>query len=221
MGEAPNTVWTVGSIGAYNATTVPIMKKEEIYSFLNIPDNAKFILATYHPVTLSNQRIEDLLEQFINAVLFLVNEGYYFVITSANCDVSGDIINKRIQDLAKENEKVKFFYSLGVLRYLNVAKIASAVIGNSSSAVIELPSITNKILDIGDRQKGRERANYIVHCEDSTEAILNAFENIKKEKVSLNNPYFLGNTTKLVCQHIEELKIGKSMQKGFYDIVNN
>ncbi|MDA4790419.1 UDP-N-acetylglucosamine 2-epimerase, partial [Enterobacter hormaechei] len=78
-------------------------------------------------------------------------------------------------------DKAKAYFSLGTLRFLSIVEICNAIIGNSSSGILEAPSLKTATLNIGDRQKGRIQADSIVNVENTKEAIALGFQKIKDE----------------------------------------
>jgi UDP-N-acetylglucosamine 2-epimerase len=97
---------------------------------------------------------------------------YHIIFTYSNSDTNSQIIIKRIQEYVDRNEgRCMFIPSLGQRRYFSALKYMTAVIGNSSSGIIEVPSFGIPTLDIGDRQKGRIAADSVIHCGYSAEEI--------------------------------------------------
>ena len=112
--------------------------------------------------------------------------------------------------------------SLGLRRYLSALRYVSAVVGNSSSGIIEVPSFGIPTLDIGDRQKGRIAAESVWHCDNDTLSIVKSLEKILSEEFCMQakcaiNPYERENTTENICQIISDFPLEELNQKRFYD----
>ena len=120
--------------------------------------------------------------------------------------------------------KAALFSSLGTLRYLSVMKYVTAVVGNSSSGIVEAPGAPTATINIGDRQKGRIQAESIVNCIASKKEILYAFEQVKssvfQDKVRNSvNPYGNGTASQQIIEVLKSIEIGHLKKKSFYDIL--
>ena len=146
---------------------------------------------------------------------------YHIIFTYSNSDTNSQIIIKRIQEYVDENQgRCMFIPSLGQKRYFSALKYMTAVIGNSSSGIIEVPSFGIPTLNIGDRQKGRIAADSVIHCGYSTEEIMEGLENVvayKEQKI--DNPYYKEGTCDAILNVIKTYPLGNIVQKHFYDIL--
>jgi UDP-N-acetylglucosamine 2-epimerase len=98
-------------------------------------------------------------------------------------------------------------------------KFSSAVIGNSSSGIIEAPSLKVPVINIGSRQKGRTKSVNIINCENSIPEISNAFDQLKSLNIdSINNLYDGGNTSEMIIKIIEDISLDSILKKKFIDI---
>ena len=156
MGENPAHVFEVGAIGIDNIVNMTLMSQGELEESLQFPLGEKFFLVTYHPVTVANARRSDALGNLFDALDAFPD--YRVLITKSNSDAGGREINRRLDEYAAlRKDRVSCYTSLGQLRYLSAMKYASAVIGNSSSGLLEAPILKTPTVNIGDRQKGRLR----------------------------------------------------------------
>lgn len=226
LGEQPQTVYNVGALGVENIKEISLLSKEELESTLDFQLISPTIMITYHPVTLENMSSEESEEQFANILKVIDNHKELKVIfTKANSDLHGRIINQMIDDFVDKNDGRCIAYtSLGQLRYLSALQFCAAVVGNSSSGIIEAPSFGIPTVNIGDRQKGRICAESVINCGNSiqeiesalSQALAPAFRNKIK---NAGNPYESGNTSDRIVEIINaELKKGIDMKKKFYDI---
>jgi UDP-hydrolysing UDP-N-acetyl-D-glucosamine 2-epimerase len=223
LGENPASVFNVGALGVENVMkNIQDLSCEDVYQRLNLPNQQKYFLITYHPVTLDKM---DSVEQFkkIFNTLFQF-EDYMLVFTGANADQDGTRINTAIEELAKKfPERVQFFISLGTNLYLNAAKYAECVIGNSSSGIIEVPSLGVPVINIGNRQMGRVHSEGVLNCLEDVNAIIEAIKIAQTEKFQLiakraHNPYQGDNTAKAIFEKIIYLlQKGITLQKKFFD----
>ena len=145
---------------------------------------------------------------------------YHIIFTYSNSDTNSQIIIKRIQEYVDRNEgRCMFIPSLGQRRYFSALKYMTAVVGNSSSGIIEVPSFGIPTLDIGDRQKGRIAADSVIHCGYSTEEIKDGLAKVVTNKTkSIENPYYKEGTCDAILNVIKTYPLDNLVQKHFYDI---
>ena len=218
LGEQPDRVFNVGALGVENVMKNDYMSKEEIEQSLNFQMTDKCFLCTYHPVTLSNMSSE---KQVINLLAALDSyKDYHIIFTYSNSDTNSQIIIKRIQEYVNQNQgRCMFIPSLGQRRYFSALKYIKAVLGNSSSGIIEVPSFGIPTLDIGDRQKGRIAAESVIHCGYSTEEIKEGIEKVVTYKADkINNPYYKEGTCDAILKVIKTYPLENIVQKHFYDL---
>ncbi len=218
LGEQPDRVFNVGALGVENVMKTDFMSKEEIEQSLDFQISDKCFLCTYHPVTLSDMSSE---EQVMNLLHALDNyKEYHIIFTYSNSDTNSQIIIKRIQEYVDRNQlRCMFIPSLGQRRYFSALRYMTAVIGNSSSGIIEVPSFGIPTLDIGDRQKGRIAAESVIHCGYSTEEIEEGLRKVTTYSSSnINNPYYQEGTCEAILNIIKTYPIDNIIQKHFYDL---
>lgn len=149
---------------------------------------------------------------------------YHYIFTYANADTDGAIINKMIESYTQEHKNTKAFVSMGQLGYLSALQHCSAVLGNSSSGIIEAPSFHIPTINIGDRQKGRVRAKTVIDCGYETRDIEQALTESQNQKFKdlcqeSTNPYEGKNTSEQIIMQIKKyLNQVQGKQKIFYDI---
>lgn len=218
LGEQPERVFNVGALGVENVMKNDFMTREEIESSLNFQLTDKCFLCTYHPVTLSSMSSE---VQVLNLLEALDNyKDYHIIFTYSNSDTNSQIIIKRIQKYVDKNEgRCMFIPSLGQRRYFSTLKYMNAVIGNSSSGIIEVPSFGIPTLDIGDRQKGRIAAASVIHCGYTVEEIKDGLEKVVNyPHQPIDNPYYKEGTCAAIMQTIKTYPLENLVQKSFYDL---
>jgi GDP/UDP-N,N'-diacetylbacillosamine 2-epimerase (hydrolysing) len=125
--------------------------------------------------------------------------------------------------VTKNKDRSLSFSSMGQLRYLSTMKHVNAVVGNSSSAIIEAPSFKVPTVNIGDRQKGRVKAKSIIDCEPTLESILGALkkalsQEFKQNIKSLSNPYEKQNTSKSIKKILKSFDLKGILKKEFYNL---
>lgn len=218
LGEQPDRVFNVGALGVENVMKNQFLSKEEIEKSLNFKLTDKCFLCTYHPVTLSDMSSE---VQVMNLLKALDEyQDYHVIFTYSNSDTNSQIIIQRIQEYVDDNQgRCMFITSLGQRRYFSVLKYMTAVIGNSSSGIIEVPSFGIPTLDIGDRQKGRIAADSVIHCGYSAEEIISGLEKVVSyNHKTVENPYYKVGTCNAILEVIKTYPLNSLVQKQFYDI---
>ena len=221
LGENPNKVYNVGAIGVENVKRLNLLSQKEVFDKFGV--NKPYFVMIFHPITLEDCTVEEQIGEVLNAIDEYA--GYDWIILKANADAGGRQINELLENYAKCRENIHLFASLNVIDYLSAAKYSEAVIGNSSSGIIEIPSFSVPTVNIGDRQKGRERSKTVIDCECEkdfiVDSIATALTNDFKEKIShAENPYEKGDTIKNIVEIIknEALVDGFLLKKKFYDI---
>lgn len=223
LGEQPRTVFNVGALGIENVKTAKLLNRKELENSLNFHFTSQTIFVTYHPVTLEEMTAKTQFEKILNVLSR--HKEFSVIFTKANSDTDGRIINKMIDDYVKDNQdRCRAFTSLGQLRYLSTLQFCSAVVGNSSSGIIEVPSFGIPTINIGDRQKGRISGKTVIHCGNSEQEIENALNvalsyKFKTEIKDAANPYEGENTSDKIIEGVTKfLEEGIDLKKKFYDL---
>ncbi|UXH77625.1 UDP-N-acetylglucosamine 2-epimerase [Roseateles amylovorans] len=169
MGEAPSRIWTVGAPAMDNIAALDAIPREALERDLGLTLQSPSFLVTYHPVTLSNDAGLSAMQSLLTA---LDETGGTIVITGTNSDPGSSGIRQALERFAsKRPGRVALVESLGARRYLSLMAQVDAVVGNSSSGLLEAPAIGVPTVDIGNRQRGRLRAPSVLHCDEDLEAI--------------------------------------------------
>ena len=218
LGEQPDRVFNVGALGVENVLKTDFMTKAELEQSLNFKLTDKCLLCTYHPATLSQLSSEDQVSNLLQALDYY--QDYHIIFTYSNSDTNSRIIIKRIQEYVDSNgDRCMFIPSLGQRRYFSTLKHVNAVIGNSSSGIIEVPCFGIPTLDIGDRQKGRIAAKSVIHCGYSTDEIKKGLEKVTNyQSRDFDNPYYKKGTCNAILKVLETYPLENLIQKQFYDI---
>jgi GDP/UDP-N,N'-diacetylbacillosamine 2-epimerase (hydrolysing) len=222
LGEQPDRVFCVGAIGIENIFNEKLLSKTELEKSLNFKLDKPYAVVTFHPVTLENGNSAEQFQALLNACKKY--KDMKFIFTKANADTDGRIINKLLDEYVQEQDNAIAATSLGIVRYLSAIKYSSMVIGNSSSGLIEVPSFGVPTIDIGDRQKGRLRADSVINCEPVQEDIEKAIslaltDQFKERARKTINPYGDGNTSDKIVEKIRDFLINRKidLKKRFYD----
>ena len=222
MGEMPEHVYNVGALGVENIRAMKLMDKYELEESIGFKLDKPFFLITFHPVTLEKNTSGD---QFAELLAALDQyPGHKCIFTQANADTNGRIINQMLNDYAKlYPNRCLVRPSLGYLRYLSAMRLCDAVIGNSSSGILETPALKVPAINIGDRQKGRIRTESIIDCQPTKDSILAALKgvysnNFQSNLENMKIPYEKHGTAKKIKEILKETDLSNILKKQFHDI---
>jgi GDP/UDP-N,N'-diacetylbacillosamine 2-epimerase (hydrolysing) len=222
LGENPDRVFNVGALGVENIKQMQLLDKEALEEAINFKLGSKNIIITFHPVTLENKTAEDQFNHLLNSIDKLKDIRVIF--TKANSDKDGRIINQMIDKYVEKNKsRTISFNSLGQLRYLSALQFMDAVVGNSSSGIIEAPSFKVATVNIGNRQKGRIQADSTINCIPLEKDILQALNKVlskefKENSTKINNPYEGIDTSNTIIDIIVKTDLKNIIYKSFWNI---
>lgn len=224
LGESPDRVFNVGAMGVENALHVPYITLKQLENELAFPLSSKpYAVVTFHPVTLEEEAAEIQIAALLSAMN--ARPDLNFLITKSNADIGGQQINEQIEAFSACHPNCCAVASLGMLRYMSALRYAAFVLGNSSSGIVEAPSFGIPTVDIGDRQRGRIRADSVIGCLPRQADILRAMElacspEMRQKAASVVNPYGDGRTSERICKILKRvLSDGTiNLKKKFYDI---
>ena len=222
LGQQPSTVHNVGGLGDENIKNVPLMPLAELEESLEFKNLTPFLLITYHPETQKGTPEADM-QNLLDALDEI--DGYNMIFTKSNADAGGARINEMVDEYcAKHSTKAKAFFSLGLKRYLSAMKYCAAVVGNSSSGVVETPSFKVPTVNIGDRQKGRYIAENVICTKDDKDSILKGLQKALSPEfapiaATAKSPYDKGvvPSEEITKKIVEYVNSNHNTVKTFYD----
>jgi len=206
LGESPNRVFNVGALGLDNIRVLKLLDKNAIEEKIGFNFAKRNILVTFHPVTLEYNSSRLQFKELLKAIDKFGDVGVIF--TKPNADAGNNAIRELIDDYVKKNKgRVISFENMGTLRYLSSLQFVSAVVGNSSSGIIEAPSFGIPTVNIGDRQKGRLMTKSIINCKPMADQISSALKKAFSPKFvqfckTIKNPYGKGNAAEKIYRKI-------------------
>lgn len=222
LGEQPQRVFNVGAPGLDNILRLQLLDKPQLEQAIGFKLGKRNLLITFHPVTLENATAAT---QFGNLLKALDSfDDSRIIFTLPNADADGRVIIGMIEQYRQRfPERIASFVSLGALRYLSALKYMDAVVGNSSSGLIEAPAFKIGTINIGDRQKGRLCADSVIHCEPEVDAILNAFKTLFSGKfqeslATVENPYGHSGASVRIKELLKFQALDGLLKKSFYDL---
>ena len=222
LGEHPERVYTVGGMGIENIKRLKLLAKDAFEESIDFKLGKKNVLVTFHPTTLEDDTAASQFNELLTALDTL--EDTHIIFTKANSDTDGRIINHMIDEyVVKNKNKSAAFTSLGQIRYISALQYMDAVVGNSSSGLLEAPSFQIGTINIGDRQKGRIKAASIIDCDSTKESILHAFDTLssiefQEQLKSVINPYGNEQASQKIIKILQNQDLKDILKKSFFDI---
>ncbi len=213
LGEEEWRIHVVGAPSLDNVLSEQIPSRKEIYSFLTLSPDKKFILVVQHPVTNLIDASGDLIRETLNAVKEF---NLPIVVVYPNADVGGQKIIKVIEE-EKNNSNFRLFPSVEYKMFLGIEKIASVWVGNSSAGIIESASFQTPVVNIGERQKGRPQSGNVINVYYDKLEIMDAIkkslfdsEYLKKIK-KIKNVWGDGNTSSKIVSILENINFDQTL----------
>ena len=221
MGENPKYVLNTGALGVYNIIHEPVIPKPELEKFIGIDINSSTLLVTFHPATMDPEPVKERCEALLQALDGFISS--HIIFTYPNNDPDGEVIIKMINEYAARYPgRVAVVPSLGRRRYLSALHFVSAVVGNSSSGIVEVPTMRIPTVDIGIRQQGRIAASSVIHCEGEHDQIHQAISFAlspagKRLALETDNPYAKRDTVTRIVDTLVLIRLDELYSKRFID----
>ncbi|MEP6756257.1 MAG: UDP-N-acetylglucosamine 2-epimerase [Chthonomonadales bacterium] len=221
MGEEPWRVHVTGAPSLDNVREYQMLSREELEAKFDLDLSEPFLLATYHPVTLEFEQTPNQIIQFLDA---LDQVGMPVIFTMPNADTSGSIIRAAIQAYTMTHTDASIVENFGSLAYFSMMKIAAAMVGNSSSGLVEGGIFQLPVVNVGNRQEGRLRGPNVIDCGYETEEIVFAIKRAttKYFKSALDETagvYGDGNAVGRIMEVLKSVELGPALvAKRFYDV---
>lgn len=222
LGEDPERVFHFGATAIDNIRSMKLMDRRRLEASLGFSLGKRCFLVTYHPVTIEDRGPESAMKELFKALDSFPEAR--LIITRPNADAGGRQIIKLIDEYAsKRGAGVLVSTSLGQLRYLSAMKHADAVIGNSSSGIIEAPALKKPTVNIGTRQKGRIRAGSVIDCDDKAGQIQAAIAKaispeFQRSLAAVTSPYGNGGTATAIKEQLKKTALKDILFKKFFDL---
>ena len=221
LGEDPRRVFLVGGLGIDNIRMLPLLDRAALEGVLGFQLGRRNLLITFHPVTLENATFSEQLAALLEVLETL--QDTHLIFTMPNADTGGRVLIEMIERFVAGHGNARAYKSLGQLRYLSCIRLVDAVVGNSSSGLTEVPSFGKGTINIGDRQRGRLKAQSVIDCAADRRSIAAALERLYSPALqatlkSVRNPYGEGGASEKVVEVLKEYPLESILMKSFHDI---
>jgi UDP-hydrolysing UDP-N-acetyl-D-glucosamine 2-epimerase len=213
MGEEPWRVTVSGEPGLDNICTVPALSTAEIERLIGMTLEPRPLLVTFHPATLELGQIETQTAELLAA---LDTVGMPIVFTAPNADTEGRIIAARIRDFVRTHANSRYVTNLGTSAYISMMRQSAAMVGNSSSGIVEAASFELPVVNLGSRQRGRLSGKNVIHAELQADAIVRAIRlasspDFRECLRGLANPYGDGKAAPRIIEVLKTVPFGRNL----------
>jgi len=220
LGEEPWRVVNAGAPSLDNIKSTKLLSADELESKYGLSLKPAPLLVTFHPVTLEYEQAQHQMGELLSA---LKSVDHPIMLTRPNADTGGRLIPQMIQDFVQTVPTACFVENLGTQDYLSMMSCAGAMVGNSSSGIIEAPSFKLPVVNIGTRQQGRVRAPNVIDVGYSHGEILEGIKMalqpaFRKSISSIDNPYGTGDAAEKIVDRLKNITLDqKLLLKTFSD----
>ena len=222
LGEQPERVFLVGGLGIDNIKRLQLLDRTELEESLDFKLGLKNLLITFHPVTLENLSSAQQMAELL-AALEKLGEETHLIFTMPNADNGGRELIDMVENFVATHIHARAYTSLGQLRFLSAVKLVDGVVGNSSSGLMEAPSFGIGTVNIGDRQKGRIKAESVIDCLPEHSAIASALDQLytvafQQNLKTVRNPYGEGGASTRIIEVLANIALDNILKKHFFDL---
>ena len=219
LGEEPSRVFYTGALGAENCLSLRME---------NVPDSVKalaggrYFVVLFHPETISDASPRSQVEELLAALCAFPDCRFVFI--GSNADTGSDVIRERVARFVEEHGNATYFENLHPDGYHFLLRHSLGLVGNSSSGIIEAPSLGIYTVNVGERQGGRVKGRSVLSVPCERGQVEKAIRTVlaRGGRQSFENPYFVRNAAQrcveLTGRILQGLKEDTAAPKVFFDI---
>lgn len=209
MGEEAWRVTITGAPGLDNLKNIQLLEVDELKLRFNLKISNRFLLVTFHTVTLEYKKTEWHIKELLAT---LESMELPVIFTMPNADTNHQIIRREIENFVRKNSWAQVVENLGTQAYFSLMSLAAAMVGNSSSGIIESASFKLPVVNIGTRQEGRIRAQNVIDVNYSREKILEGIrkatsDEFRRSLKDIVNPYGIGNASEKILECLKQVTL--------------
>lgn len=221
LGEDPSRVFLVGGLGIDNIQKLQLLDRPALERTLGFELGRKSLLVTFHPATLDAQAADAQMAGLLDALAGM--DDTQLIFTLPNADAGSRALIDRVRQFVAGHANARAYTSLGQLRYLSCLRHVDGVVGNSSSGLIEAPSLGKGTINIGDRQSGRLKAGSVIDCSVDPASIRAALRQLyspvfQESLKTVRNPYGEGGASEKIVGILRNFPLESALKKSFYDL---
>ena len=222
MGEEPWRVTVSGAPSLDNLRVIRFLTREELAAGFGLYlEDTPFLLVTFHPVTLEYEQTEWQITELLAA---LEACSLPVVFTMPNADTSGRTIARMIEEFAATHSSAQAIDNLGTQGYFSMMALAAAMVGNSSSGIVEAASFELPVVNVGSRQRGRVRGANGIDVGYKRASILEGLKKVldpvfRAKLRGIRNPYDSGGASEKIVEVLKQVQLDdRLVMKRFYDL---
>jgi UDP-hydrolysing UDP-N-acetyl-D-glucosamine 2-epimerase len=221
MGEEPWRVIVSGAPALDNLAKMPLLKKEVLEQRFGFSLKQPTLLVTYHPVTSETEDTSRHIEELLAA---LAESGFALIFTSPNADHQGRAILQKIQDFVLHHPRAWFVANLGQEGYFSLMAQVAAMVGNSSSGMIEAASFGLPVVNIGSRQRGRVHGQNVLNVgyarEEISEGVRRATQPLfKLGLATIKNLYGDGQAAEKIANKLKNVPLNRELLVKHFHVI--
>lgn len=221
LGEHPDRVFLVGGLGIDNIKNLKLLDRAALETALEFKFGKRNLLVTFHPATVEDTASSLQMAELL-AALAQLNDTH-LIFTMPNADTGGRALRAMIERFVAGHANARAFTSLGQMLYLSCVRQMDGVLGNSSSGLTEVPSFGKGTINIGDRQRGRIKADSVIDCNPDRQSVASALSRLYSSDFqaglkTVRNPYGEGGASDKVVKVLQECSLDGILIKSFYDL---
>ncbi|PIQ84425.1 MAG: UDP-N-acetylglucosamine 2-epimerase (hydrolyzing) [Candidatus Omnitrophica bacterium CG11_big_fil_rev_8_21_14_0_20_63_9] len=220
MGEEPWRVVVSGALGLDHLHTIKRLSAAQLQARYGVRLEASPLLVTFHPVTLEYEQTEWQTRELLEA---LAASALPVIFTMPNADTNGRVVLSLLKRFVAKHPIAQLISNLGTEGYFSVMALAAAMVGNSSSGLVEAPSFGLPVVNVGTRQQGRVRAENVIDVGYRREEILRGIQQavqpaFRAQLRNRANPYGDGHAAQVIVKHLKEIPLDdRLIRKRFVD----
>lgn len=221
LGEDPERVFLVGGLGVDSIRRLALLDRAQLEAELGFQLGPKNLLVTFHPVTLEDHTSTGQMAELLAALD--TRSDTKLIFTMPNADTGGRALIDMVEEFVANHPNACAYTSLGQVVYLSCIPQVDGVIGNSSSGLTEAPSFGKGTINIGDRQRGRLKADSVIDCSPDRASITTALDllyspGFQSVLANVRNRYGEGGASERIVSVLKEHPLESILKKTFHDV---
>ena len=221
LGEHPDSVFLVGGLGIDNIKKFELLERTALEQSLDFRFGKRNLLITFHPVTLERSTTAQQMTELLSSLEALADT--HLIFTLPNADTDSRVLFNMIEQFVAKHPNARAYTSLGQLRYLSCIAQVDGVVGNSSSGLTEVPSLHKGTVNIGDRQRGRLKADSVIDCSPDRQSIDAALRRLysltfQASLKTIRILYGEGGASEKIIQILRDFPLENILKKTFHNI---
>jgi GDP/UDP-N,N'-diacetylbacillosamine 2-epimerase (hydrolysing) len=215
LGECADHVWITGAPSLDGLAELAAVPRAQVLADLGLPAGSHFVLVLFHPVVQEREDAQRQTAVLADALNRVLDRETHIVWLDPNADAGSGGIVRALQSL--RSDRLHRVTHLPRPRFVAALAQADVLVGNSSAGIIESASFGTPVVNIGNRQRARERNVNTIDCDIDGDAIAQAVESaLAHGRFEPGNRYGDGRAGERITSLLATLPI----EPGLLDKVN-